>query len=148
MTARTTFVLLACAALAACAAPRARFHSSPDPALAALPFSEAVEACGLVFLAGQVGTVPGELRLVPGGIGPETRQTIENIKAILARRGLTLDDVVKVTVFLADISEWPAMNEVYREHFDAPYPARSAAGASGLALGARVEIEVIAQARR
>jgi len=148
MNAKAAVALIACAVLGACAPPRAKFHASPDPALASLPFSESVEAGGLVFLAGQVGTVPGELRLVSGGIGPETRQTIENIKAILARRGLTLDDVVKVTVFLADIGEWPAMNQVYREYFDAPFPARSAAGANGLALGARVEIEVIAQARR
>lgn len=112
-----------------------------------LPFSEAVRVGDLLFLAGQVGNVPGEMGLVEGGIGPETRQTMENIKTVLERYGYGMQDVVKCTIFLADISEWGAMNEVYRTFFTKPYPARSALGANGLALNARVEIECIAAAR-
>lgn len=110
----------------------------------ARPFSPAVRANGFVFLAGQLGT-DATGQLVAGGIGPQTRQTLENIRTLLARAGSSLDRVVKCTVFLADMSEWPAMNEVYTTFFSpGRYPARTAAGASGLALNARVEIECIA----
>jgi 2-iminobutanoate/2-iminopropanoate deaminase len=119
----------------------------PQPPLGGrnLPFSEAVRVGDLLLLSGQIGNRPGTLELVPGGIGPETRQTMENLAAVLARRGARLADVVKCTVMLADMAEWPAMNEVYAGFFAADaLPARSALGASGLALGARVEIEAIA----
>jgi 2-iminobutanoate/2-iminopropanoate deaminase len=112
-----------------------------------LPFSPAVRVGDLLFLSGQIGTVPGTRELAPGGIGPETRQTLENIRTVLEYAGATLADVVKCTVFLQDIAEWPAMNEVYREFFTEDPPARSAVAGSGLALGARVEIECIAAAR-
>lgn len=108
------------------------------------PFSTAVEADGWVFLSGALGTVPGT-GLVEGGIEPETRQTMDNIQATLEAEGLSWDRVVKCSVFLADIAEWPAFNEVYKTYFDSNFPARSALGASGLALGARVEIECIAK---
>ncbi len=110
----------------------------------ARPFSPAVRANGFLFLAGQLGT-DGTGRVVPGGVQPETRQAMENIRQLLARSGSSLDRVVKCTVFLADMREWDAMNEVYVTFF-APgrFPARTAAGASGLALGGRVEIECIA----
>ncbi|MEP1145178.1 MAG: Rid family hydrolase [Henriciella sp.] len=108
------------------------------------PFSTAVEADGWVFLSGALGTVPGT-GLVQGGIEPETRQTMDNIQATLEAEGLGWDRVVKCSVFLADIAEWPAFNEVYKTYFDSNFPARSALGASGLALGARVEIECIAK---
>ena len=111
---------------------------------AGFPFSPAVEADGWVFLSGALGTVPGG-GLAPGGIGPETRQTMDNIQATLESEGLGWDRVVKCSVFLADIAEWPAFNEIYKTYFDGDYPARSALGASGLALGARVEIECIAR---
>ena len=75
---------------------------------------------------------------------PETRRTLENIKAILERHGSSLNHVMKCTVFLADIKDWPAFNEVYREFFKTNLPARSALGANGLAFGARVELECIA----
>ncbi len=110
----------------------------------ALPFSEAVRVGRTLYLSGQIGTVPGKVELAPGGIGSETRQTLDNIEAALARAGAGLSDVVKCTVFLADIAEWPAMNEVYVQYFESPYPARSAVAGSGLALDARVEIECIA----
>jgi len=111
---------------------------------AGFPFSSAVEADGWIFLAGELGTTP-EAGLVSGGIEPETRQTMDNIQATLAANDLTWDNVVKCTVFLADIAEWPAFNEIYKTYFDGNFPARSALGANGLALGARVEIECIAK---
>ncbi|NQY38688.1 MAG: RidA family protein [Henriciella sp.] len=111
---------------------------------AGFPFSSAVEADGWIYLAGELGTTP-EAGLVPGGIEPETRQTMDNIQATLAANDLNWDNVVKCTVFLADIAEWPAFNEVYKTYFTGNYPARSALGANGLALGARVEIECIAK---
>ena len=98
----------------------------------------------MLYLSGKVGRAPDTGKLVDGGIQAETRQTMENIQAVLERNGSALDRVVKCTVFLADIGEWPAMNEVYRTYFPDHPPARSALGASGLAFGARVEIECMA----
>jgi 2-iminobutanoate/2-iminopropanoate deaminase len=129
----------------ACAASRQEVEFFPRPG-APGPFSEAVRADDIVFLSGQIGT-DSTGRLVAGGIGPETRQTMENIKAALARRNLTMNDVVKCTVMLADIAEWGAMNAVYATYFPGPKPARSALGANGLALNSRVEIECIAAMR-
>jgi 2-iminobutanoate/2-iminopropanoate deaminase len=127
--------------------PRAavpQFFSSPDAALANLPFSEAVRTGDLLFVSGQIGNAPGTLAVVPGGIEAEARRALENMRAILERHGSSLDHVVKCTVFLADMREWPAFNEVYRRFFTRNLPARSALGASDLALGARVEIECVA----
>lgn len=115
-------------------------------ALKGLPFSEAVRVGDMLYLSGQLG-IDRSRKLVPGGIGPETRQTLENIKAALERHGSSLDHVVKVTVMLADMKEWPEMNQVYAGYFPKHLPARSAFGATGLALGARVEIECIALVR-
>lgn len=129
------------------AAPRPappEFLSSPEPALRALPFSEAVRAGDFLFLSGQLGNAPGSLQLEPGGIGPEAARALDNIRAVLERHGASLDDVVKCTVFLADMRDWPAFNEVYRKVFARHFPARSALGASGLAVGAHVEIECVA----
>jgi reactive intermediate/imine deaminase len=111
-----------------------------------LPFSSAVRVGNLLFLSGQIGNLPGTLTLAQGGIQAETRQTLENIKAVLEHAGSSLDRVVKCTVFMADMAEWPAMNEIYRTFFPKDPPARSALGANGLALGARVEIECVALA--
>ena len=108
-----------------------------------LPFSDAVRAGDLLFLSGKIGIDPTTGKLVSGGIADETRQTMDSIKSTLERIGSSMDRVVKCTVFLADIADWPAMNEVYRTYFKKP-PARSALGASGLALDARVEIECVA----
>ena len=108
-----------------------------------LPFSSAVRVDKLLFLSGNLGNIPGTMNLAEGGIQGETRQTLENIKANLELFGSSMDKVVKCTVFLADMSEWGAMNEVYKTYFVNP-PARSALGANGLALGARTEIECIA----
>lgn len=106
-----------------------------------LPFSEAVRVGPMLYLSGQIGNLPGTLTLVEGGIQAETRQTMDNIREVLERYGSSLDRVVKCTVMVADMAEWPALNEVYVEYFPGPKPARSALGANGLALGARVEIE-------
>jgi 2-iminobutanoate/2-iminopropanoate deaminase len=111
-----------------------------------LPFSAAVRVGDLLFLSGQLGT-DSSTNLVPGGIGPETRQAMDNVRAVLARAGATMDDLVKCTAMLADMSEWGAMNAEYVKHFEAAPPARSAFGTTGLAMGARVEIECIARAR-
>jgi 2-iminobutanoate/2-iminopropanoate deaminase len=108
------------------------------------PFSEAVRVGDLLFLSGMLGIRPGTSELVPGGIQPETRQTMENIRATVLRLGGSMERVPKCTVFLADMAEWAAMNEVYVEFFPTHRPARSALGVNGLALGARVEIECIA----
>jgi len=107
------------------------------------PYSESARAGDLLFLAGQIGE-DEHGKLVPGGIRAEAEQLMLNIEAALARRGLAMAHVVKCTVFLADIAEWGAFNEVYTKHFTPPYPARSALGASGLAANARVEMECIA----
>lgn len=117
--------------------------------VARLPvFSSAVRTGDLIFLSGQIGALPGVAppQLVEGGIEPEARQTMENIVAVLDAAGATLDDLVKCTVFLADIDDYAAMNEVYQEFFPSDPPARSAMAGSGLALGALVEIECIAVA--
>jgi reactive intermediate/imine deaminase len=137
--------LLALAAACRSAAPPAlEFHPSPDPGLAKLPFSEAVRAGDLLFLSGLIGSAPGTATVVPGGIAAEAEQALANIRAILERQGATLDDVVKCTVFLADMRDWPAFNDVYRKAFTKHFPARSALGANGLAIGARVEVECVA----
>jgi 2-iminobutanoate/2-iminopropanoate deaminase len=107
------------------------------------PFSESARVGDLLYLAGQIGE-DKDGNLVPGGIKAEAEQMMLNIKAALARRGLGMEHVVKCTVFLADIAEWGAFNEVYKKHFSQPYPARSALGASGLVVNARVEMECIA----
>lgn len=109
-----------------------------------LPFSEAVRVGHTLYLSGQLGFDRTTSKLVEGGIGPETRKTLENIKATLEKHGSSMAEVVKCTVFLADIKEWAAMNEVYVTYFPTNPPARSALGSSGLAMGARTEIECIA----
>ena len=147
-----TLLLISILPLAGCAAspqPGAaapQYYQSPASAMASLPFSEAVRAGDFLFASGQVGSLPGTRDLAPGGIAAEARQAMQNIDAILKRHGSSLADAVKCTVFLTDMKEWPAFNEVYREFFPEHFPARSALGANGLALGARVEVECIAYA--
>jgi reactive intermediate/imine deaminase len=123
-------------------APEVEYY--PFPVKTSLPFSAAVRVGNLLYVSGQMGTNETGTQLVTGGIEAETRQTLANIKAILERHGSSLDRVVKCTVMMADMKEWPAMNGVYIQHFRAHLPARSAFGCSGLALGGRVEIECIA----
>ena len=111
-----------------------------------LPFSSAVRVGRMLYLSGQIGNVPGTRQLADTGIAGQTRQALENIKAVLASAGSSLDRAVKCTVFLADIKEYGAMNTVYATYFPTDPPARSTVAGSGLALGARVEIECIATA--
>lgn len=123
--------------------PDVEYLNAPGTEGLDLPFSAAVRVDNTLYLSGNIGNIPGKLELAPGGIQGETRQTMENIKTALEHFGSSMDRVVKCTVFLADMDEWAAMNEVYRTYFTNP-PARSALGASGLALNGRVEIECIA----
>ena len=124
-------------------AAEVEFHNDGPLEELGLPFSESVRAGDLLFLSGQIGS-GADGKLAPGGISAEADQILLNIAATLEKRGLGMEDVIKCTVFLADISEWAAFNEVYMKHFTAPYPARSALGANGLALNARAEVECIA----
>lgn len=136
--------LAAMALLSACMTPRPSAEWVAATGGPPRPFSPAVKANGFIYLAGQVGT-DSTGKVVAGGIKAETRQVMENIGAVLTRTGSSFDRVVKCTVFLADMGEWGAMNEVYVTFFPADKrPARSAMGVNGLAVGARVEIECIA----
>jgi 2-iminobutanoate/2-iminopropanoate deaminase len=109
-----------------------------------LPFSEGMSAANLIFLSGQLGTLPGKLELNNKTAEDEFRQVMENVFSTLGANGLGAKNVVKCLVMLADMKDWPAFNKIYLEYFEEPYPARSAFGANGLALNARVELEVIA----
>ena len=108
------------------------------------PYSQAIEAGGMVFVSGQLPINPATGEFAEGGVKELTRQSLTNMQNILAEVGLTLDNVVKTTVFLADMSDFADMNEVYAEFFSAPYPARSAVAVKTLPKGALVEIECIA----
>ncbi|HJR80423.1 MAG TPA: RidA family protein [Anaerolineales bacterium] len=121
--------------------PEIEFY--PADSMKGVPFSTAVRVEGMLYLSGQIGTDEAG-NVVPGGIAAETRQAMENIRATLERYGSSLDRVVKATVMLADMKEWAEMNQVYVTYFDKHLPARSSFGTTGLALGARVEIECIA----
>jgi len=139
---RKTLLLLAACGIAAGAPPTfadqpgsIEFLNSGKVLPTTLPFSEAVRVGNTLYLSGQIGIVPGGMKLVPGGIREEARQTMENIRTSLEANGYAMTDVVKCTVMLADVSEWGAFNEVYRAFFTERYPARSALGANGLALG-------------
>lgn len=107
------------------------------------PYSQAIDAGAFVFISGQIPVNPANGE-IPEGIAPQTAQSIANIKAILAQAGLTIDNVVKTTVFLADMNDFGAMNAVYAENFTAPFPARSAVAVKDLPKQVLVEIEVIA----
>jgi len=122
-----------------------RFIASAEFRKANLPFSEMVMVGNVMYLSGQVGSVPEDpMTLAAGGIKGEAKQMFENIKILLEQNGSSMDQVVKCTVMLADISEWQDFNSVYIQYFPNDKPARSAFGTSGLALGARVEMECIA----
>ena len=141
---KLALIALAAATLGACAhsseALQVEFIPSPRPTAV---FSSAVRVGNVLYLSGDIGT-DSTGRVVAGGIQAEGRQALNNIKATLERNGSSLDRVVKCTVFLADIKDYDAFNEIYASYFRARKPARSAMAASGLALNARVEIECIA----
>ncbi|WP_047545433.1 RidA family protein [Psychroserpens sp. Hel_I_66] len=119
------------------------FHKSHEPKKAEAPFSDVVEANGFLFLSGQVGMNHKSRTLVEGGIEAETKQCIENIKAVLEHHDSSLDKVVKCTVILKDINDFGTFNEIYKGYFPKK-PARTTFAASGLAVGAHIEIDVIA----
>ena len=110
------------------------------------PYSQAIRVGNLVYTSGQIPIDPVTGSFVEGGVKEQTRQSLLNVKAILAEAGLTMGDVVKTTVFLADMNDFADMNSVYAEFFSEPYPARSAVAVKTLPKGALVEIEVVASA--
>ncbi len=118
--------------------------SAPN-AVAVGPYSHAVEAGDLVYLSGQTPIDPATGKLAAGDIAVQTAQCFQNLFAVLAAAGLTPDQVVKVNVFLTDMANFAAMNGVYQQQFNAPYPARTTIGVAALPLGAQVEIEMIAR---
>jgi reactive intermediate/imine deaminase len=109
-----------------------------------LPFSEGMAIGNLVLLSGQIGVLPGKRELNNATPEAEYRQVMDNIVATLQANGMTMKNLVRCLVMLADMKEWEAFNRVYVTYFEPPYPARSAFGCSGLAFGARVEVECIA----
>ncbi len=109
------------------------------------PYSHAIDAGGTVYLSGQIPLDAETGSLVDGDISVRTRKCFDNIRGVLEAGGLSMDDVVKVTVFLVDMADYAGMNEAYAEQFTAPFPARSAIAVAQLPLGANIEIEVIAQ---
>lgn len=108
------------------------------------PYSQAIEANGMVFLSGQIPVVPATGNVVEGGIVEQTTQVFENIQQVLAQAGLTTADIVKTTVFLADMALFGEMNAVYAKYFEGEFPARSAVAVKALPKGVLVEIESIA----
>ncbi|MDR2804890.1 MAG: RidA family protein [Dysgonamonadaceae bacterium] len=118
--------------------------STPKAPAAIGPYSQAVQAGNLLFLSGQLGIDPATGDFVPGQVTEQTEQIFKNIQALLNEAHLTLDQVVKTTVFLADMTDFAAMNAVYGRYFTPPYPARSAVAVKTLPKNGRVEIEVIA----
>ena len=114
-------------------------------ALEGLPFSSAVRVGDILFLSGQIGNLPGTRELAPGGVAAEARQTMENIKAVLEHAGSSMDRVFKCTVFLLNIDDYAAVNEVYVDAFGEHRPARSAVAVAALPIGALFEIEAIAR---
>lgn len=108
------------------------------------PYSQAVKAGGFLFVSGQIPTDPTTGQFVPGGIAEQTEQVMKNVAALLAAAGSSLDQVVKATVFLADMEEFAAMNQVYGEYFSSNPPARATVEVARLPRDARVEIDVIA----
>ena len=118
---------------------------STDKAPAAIgPYNQAIDTGNLIFVAGQIPVDPAQGKIVEQDIAGQTRQVLENVKAILSEAGLGMENVVKATVFLASMDDFQAMNKVYAEYFASEPPARAAFEVAALPLGARVEIEAIA----
>lgn len=142
----TTLILLAAASCEAASEPGEEpVVVAPDSAvLAGLPFSPGVRAGDFLFLSGAIGNRPGTMELVSDDVAEQTRQTLANLRTVLQAGGAGLGDVVKCTVFLVDMADYAAMNAAYAAAWPADPPARSTVAGSGLALGARVEIECIA----
>jgi 2-iminobutanoate/2-iminopropanoate deaminase len=120
--------------------------TSPELAPPAGPFSQAVDAGGFIYFSGQVGQDPTTGRLVPGGIAAETDRVFQNLSAVLKAAGKSFADVVRVGVFLTNMSDYGAMNGIYAKYFSQPFPARTTIGAAALPLGACVEIDLVVKA--
>jgi 2-iminobutanoate/2-iminopropanoate deaminase len=121
-----------------------RTESAPAPFQGA-PYSQGVVAGDFVFVSGQLGIDPAQGQVVEGGIVPQTEQVMRNLSAILEAAGLGLDDVVMTSIFLVDLQDFQAMNEVYASHLSEPYPARATVQIAALPSGARIEIAVTAR---
>ncbi len=117
-------------------------HSTAAPK-AIGPYAQAVASGDLLFLSGQIG-LDAAGALVPGGVEPQARQVLDNLRAVLEAEGLDLDAVVKTTIYLADLADFPAVNDVYASYFSEPYPARATVGVAALPRAARIEIDAIA----
>ncbi len=124
--------------------PRRPVQSARGPA-ALGPYSSAVWAGDLLYLSGQTPVEPATGELVEGDVGPQTHRCLANLEAVLADAGLSMDDVIKCNVYLADMGDFAAMNAAYSTHFTKPYPARTTIGVRALPRDARVEIEMIAK---
>ena len=122
----------------------AEYLSSEATTKLNLPFSEATRVGNVLYLSGVVGLVPGTRTVIDGGVEVQTKQVLENIRTVLERYGSSMDNVFKCTVMMTNMADWPKMNAVYTTFFPKHFPARSAIGANGLALGAAVEIECMA----
>ena len=118
-------------------------HTDHAPA-AIGPYSQAVVAGNTIYVSGQIPIVPEKGELIEGGIEEQTRQSLTNISNILKEAGMSMKNVVKVTVLLADINDFAAVNEIYKDFFEAPFPARSAFAVAALPKGGKIEIEAIA----
>ena len=115
-----------------------------DAAPAAIgTYSQAVKHAGLTFLSGQIPLVPDTMEMVPGGIESQIRQVFDNLSAVSAAAGGTLNDILKLTVYLTDMADFPHVNEIMGQYFSAPYPARAAIGVADLPKGANVEMDAI-----
>jgi 2-iminobutanoate/2-iminopropanoate deaminase len=112
------------------------------------PYSHGIDSEGLVFLSGQTPLDPDTGKLAEGDIKSQTQQSFNNLFAVLEAAGLVPDDVQKVNVFLTDMNDFSAMNEIYKQQFSQPYPARTTIGVASLPLGAKIEIEMIARKRK
>ena len=120
--------------------------SSPELAPPAGPFSQAIEVGGFLYFSGQVGQDPATGKLVEGGVVPETERIFRNLSAVLKAAGKSFDHVARAGVYLTNISDFGAMNEIYAKHFNQPFPARTTIGVAALPLGACVEIDLVVKA--
>ena len=117
---------------------------TPQAPKAIGPYAQAISSGGLVYTSGQIGIDPATGALVPGGIEAQTRRVLENLKAVLAASGSSLEKVLRVTVYLTDLAHFQAMNRIFAEYLDAHRPARSTVGVAALPMGALVEMDMIA----
>jgi reactive intermediate/imine deaminase len=122
--------------------PRQPVHTDRAPA-AIGPYSQAVQRAGMVFLSGQIALDPGTGLLVEGDIGAQARRAFDNLRAVCDAAGGTLDDVVRLGLYLTDLGQFAIVNQVMSEYFEAPFPARSTIGVASLPRGAQFEVDAI-----